>query len=213
MSGTSVDGLRRDLDAGIDPLEALAAFRAAQDAFHAAFVARDPVSCRRGCSACCAQMVFDVTPVEIEDLGRHLRTTGRDAEALERLAGRRAAFDRTRVDLPRRPGESHDDWTERVGLKFWGLGLDCAFLDAQGACSVFEHRPQSCRRFYVHGPAQLCTPADAGDPTRRSRMVEPGGEGEVDALLALASDRVGFDPEDDRLDHALLRWLENRSRS
>jgi len=42
-------------------------------------------------------------------------------------------------------------------------------------------------------------------------MVEPGRDGEVDGLLELMSSRVDFDPEDDRLDHAMLCWLENRS--
>lgn len=42
-------------------------------------------------------------------------------------------------------------------------------------------------------------------------MVEPGVEDEVDVLLQLLGLRVPFDPEEDRLDHALVRWLEHRS--
>ena len=43
-------------------------------------------------------------------------------------------------------------------------------------------------------------------------MVEPGPEDSVDDLLRLMSRQIPFDPEDDRLDHAMVRWLENRSR-
>jgi Fe-S-cluster containining protein len=192
-----------------DPLASLARFRASQREFH------DPVAatatCARGCASCCSQMVFDVAAVEVEDLGLHLRRTGREEEVLPRLRARRALYDRTRLENPRRPGESTDAWTERVARAFWAEDVPCAFLDADGACSVHDHRPQSCRRFFVDGPASLCTAAGCDDPRRRARMVEPGVEGEVDRFLADLDRNAPFDPEDDRLDHALLRWLRSRS--
>jgi Fe-S-cluster containining protein len=207
-----VDGLRAALGAGIEVLPALARFRSAQARYFDRFTTANPVSCRKGCSACCSQMVFDVSAVEIEDLGRHLRRDGRDKELLESLRHRRDLYDRTRREHPRHTGESDDEWTERIARAFWSLGQPCSFLDEDGACSVFEHRPQSCRRFFVHGPAEFCTAEGADNPRRQARMVEPGCDGEVDGLLELMSSRVSFDPEDDRLDHAMLRWLENRSR-
>lgn len=203
--------LRGALGSGIDPLPALARFRVAQERFHADYAATHPVSCRRGCAACCSQMVFDVKPVEVEDLGRHLRRTGRAEETLAALRLRRDRYDRVRRDHPREPGESDDDWIERVARAFWGVGHPCVFLDEDGACSIHEHRPQSCRRFLVHGPADLCRPQTASDEQRQARMVEPGVEDEVDVLLQLLGLRVPFDPEEDRLDHALVRWLEHRS--
>jgi Fe-S-cluster containining protein len=207
-----VEILREAVGAGLDPLLALARFRAVQDRFHADYAAADPVSCTRGCSACCSQMVFDVFPVEVEDLGRHLRREGLDAGILPRLRERRDRFDRLRLENPRRPGESDDDWVERIALAFWVEDDPCVFVDDDGACSIHAHRPQSCRRFFVHGPPQLCTPPTAASPERRARMVEPGTANEVDGLLAALGTRVAFDPEDDRLDHALVRWLELRSR-
>jgi Fe-S-cluster containining protein len=157
-------------------------------------------------------MVFDVSPVEIEDLGRHLRRTGREEQLASALRRRRDLYDAIRLETPRDPGESEDDWTERVARAFWSRAEPCALLDAEGACSVFAHRPQSCRRFVVHGPADLCTPEEADSLDRKALMAEPGSEGEVDRLLLALSRGVRFDPEDDRLDHALLRWIENRSR-
>jgi Fe-S-cluster containining protein len=207
-----VEILREAVRAGLDPLLALARFRAVQERFHEEYAAADPVSCTRGCSACCSQMVFDVFPVEVEDLGRHLRREGRDAEVLPRLRARRDRFDRLRLENPRRAGESDDDRTERVALAFWDEARPCVFLDDDAACSVHAHRPQSCRRFLVHGPAELCAPPTAASPERRARMVEPGEAGEVDELLAALGTRIAFDPDDDRLDHALARWLELRSR-
>lgn len=207
-----VDLLRSAVAAGLEPLLALARFRALQERFHSSYAEADPVSCHRGCSACCSQLVFDVTAVEVEDLGRHLRRNGREEEVLDPLRQRRDRYDQVRLAHPRDVGESHDDWTERIALRFWSLDSPCVFLDDDGACSVFEHRPQSCRRFFVHGPAELCTPQDAAKPERRSRMVEPGPEDAIDDLLELMSRQIPFDPEDDRLDHAMVRWLENRSR-
>ena len=206
-----VDFLRTAVRAGLDPILTLLRFRTFQERFHVEYAEQNPVSCKRGCSACCEQMVFDVAPVEVEDLGRHLRRTGRAEEVLARLRERRHRFDRIRLDHPRESGESDDAWVERVALEFWGEGLGCAFLDDEGACSVHEHRPQACRRFFVHGPPDLCNPADAASDERRARMVEPGSADEVDALLLAMSAQIAFDPEDDRLDHAMVRWLENRS--
>jgi Fe-S-cluster containining protein len=206
-----IDGLRAALGAGIDVLPALARFRSAQARYHAGFVAENPVSCQKGCSSCCSQMVFDVSGVEIEDLGWHLRRSGRVDELLEPLRRRRDLYDQTRLEHPRLRGESDDDWVERVARIFWSLAESCVFLDEDGACSVFDHRPQSCRRYFVHGPAELCNAGDADDTRRRARMVEPGRDGELDGLLEIMNRLVAFDPEDDRLDHAMLRWLENRS--
>jgi len=196
----------------IDPLGALARFRVAQERFHEEYARANPVSCARGCSACCSQMVFDVAPVEVEDLGLHLRHTGRDQEVLDRLRERRDRFDAIRLEHPRQPDEEFTDWVDRLALLFWAEGIPCAFLDGDGACSVHAHRPQSCRRFFVHGRAELCAPESAALPAREARMVEPGLEDEVDHLLRFLGMRVDFDPEDDRLDHAMVRWLENRSR-
>jgi Fe-S-cluster containining protein len=206
-----VDMLRSAIAAGVDPLFALARFRAFQNRFHDAYVAAKPVSCLRGCSSCCSQMVFDVSPVEIEDLGQYLRRAGRQEEVAAALRRRRDLYDAIRLESPRDPGESEDDWTERVARAFWAQAEPCALLDAEGGCSVFAHRPQSCRRFFVHGPADLCTPDAADSPDRKALMVEPGSEDEVDRLLLALNRGVRFDPEDDRLDHALLRWIENRS--
>jgi Fe-S-cluster containining protein len=204
--------LRSAVRAGLDPILALARFRTFQERFHAAYAETNPVSCAPGCSACCQQMVFDVTPVEVEDLGRHLRRADRAEGLLGRLRERRDRFDRIRLDHPRDSGESDDAWIERVALAFWREGIGCAFLDEDGACSVHDHRPQACRRFFVHGSAELCNPDDAASDDRRARMVEPGSADEVDRLLLAMSAQVAFDPEDDRLDHAMVRWLENRSR-
>ena len=206
-----VDLLHAFIREGIEPLAALARFRVAQERFHEVYAKSNPVSCQRGCSACCSQLVFDVTPVEVEDLGRCLRREGRDSEVLARLRSRRDRFDRLRLEHPRKPGESDDDWIERVALLFWSERDPCVFLDDEGACSVYEHRPQSCRRFLVLGPAELCAPGTASLPARDARMVEPGAEDEIDHLLRFLGLRVNFDPEDDRLDHAMVRWLENRS--
>ena len=107
-----VDGLRAALGAGIEVLPALARFRSAQARYHEQFKTENPVSCQKGCSACCSQMVFDVSGVEIEDLGWHLRRSGRVDELLEPLRRRRDLYDRTRLEHPRQSAEGDDEWTQ-----------------------------------------------------------------------------------------------------
>ncbi|RKZ11463.1 hypothetical protein DRQ32_05895 [bacterium] len=203
--------LRAAIQAGIDPLPVLARFRVAQERFHAAYARQNPVSCERGCSSCCTQMVFDLASAEVEDIGQHLRRNGRAVQLLGPLKQRRDLYDEIHREHPRETGEFIDDWIERVARAFWARSVPCVFLDGDGGCSIYEHRPQSCRRFLVHGPAEFCTADQADHPERQAKMVEPGEQDEVDELLQVLGLRIAFDPEDDRMDHALVRWLENRS--
>ena len=165
------------------------------------------VRCGRGCAGCCSQMVFDVHAFEVRRIGRRLRAEGRDGEVRRALGRRIEAYDRIRRDHPREAGESLEDWTERTAVEFWKLDLPCALLDEDGACTVHDLRPWSCRRAFSLSDPQLCRGRTASHPERRFLLADPVEE--IDELLGALDRTTPFDPETDRLDLALARELDH----
>jgi Fe-S-cluster containining protein len=164
------------------------------------------IECARGCSNCCAQMVYDVHSFEVADIGEHLAATGRGEATRRALRDREEAFLGVRRNVTRWAGESADDWQHRVAIAFFALEIPCVFLDAVGACSIHERRPYACRRFFSLSNPRLCTARGVSDPRYRGLVFEPSAR--VDALLRQCDALIGFDAETDRLDLALLRWFE-----
>jgi len=90
------------------------------------------LACAAGCSICCSLRV-DTFAHEIFHLARHLRTT-RTAEELAELQTRLAAHaEKIRALTP---------------LQHATRNIPCPLLRADGYCSVYAARPQSCRRHH-----------------------------------------------------------------
>ena len=107
----------------------------------------DKILCSKGCSSCCSQFV-PVTKSEAALLLKH--SVELDLNRLEKQA---------RLTL--------DNWTEELTEKEG----TCVFLNSQdGSCSVWTHRPASCRNYYVTGSNQYCSVFDR-DP-EKSRSVK-----------------------------------------
>lgn len=93
------------------------------------------IQCRRGCSHCC-HMHVTITLAEAHLALAEARTRGLqiDRERLARQAGR--------------------------GLRGWEAMAPadqaCVFLQADGGCGVYEHRPAGCRKLLVFTPAEQC---------------------------------------------------------
>lgn len=115
------------------------------------------VSCRKGCGACCRQIV----PIsEIE-----ARRVGRLVEELPepRRQEVRVRFDRARErlaeagllsKLENREGFVEGEFAS-FGLAYFHLGIPCPFLE-QESCSIHADRPISCREYLVTSPAVNC---------------------------------------------------------
>ena len=94
------------------------------------------VKCRKGCSACC-HLSIDIFPQEAVLLWKWAEYIGLpiDQARLERQAA-------------------------ATGLDAWGqlppAGTRCVFLGDDGACQVYEHRPSSCRKYFVKTDPDLC---------------------------------------------------------
>jgi Fe-S-cluster containining protein len=112
---------------------------------------RDPESaairCGRGCSACCRNPV-EIWPQEA---------------ALLAQAARAAGIELDRARLERQARQSAASWHEQSEAD-----RACVFLGADGACRVYDARPNACRKLLVVSDPALCDPArHAPEETQR----------------------------------------------
>jgi len=108
------------------------------------------ISCRKGCGACCRQLV----PVSRTEGERLLQVVA--AMPTERRATLNARFAAAETTI------EAGDLTERGGrgdrelsTAYFALGLACPFLEDE-SCSIHADRPLVCREYLVTSPAELC---------------------------------------------------------
>ncbi len=139
----------------------------------AAEEAGTPVSCRKGCGACCRQLA-PVLPIEVPALARALdeMTPERRAGVIARATEARRVAERAglRADLDAvTDPETTLAFRWRVATAWFALGIDCPFLD-EGACSIHAERPLSCREYLVTSDPKHCE--------------DPAGKGVVRVVLS-----------------------------
>jgi Fe-S-cluster containining protein len=108
------------------------------------------ISCRKGCGACCRQLV----PIS--------RTEGEALLALvEAMPKERRKAVRTRFAAAEaaiagaglaEPGGRSD---REISVAYFALGVACPFLEDE-SCSIHPDRPLVCREYLVTSPAELC---------------------------------------------------------
>lgn len=90
--------------------------------------------CRKGCSQCCHQ---------------HVMLSELEARLIEKATGR------ARATPQRIPGPQLAQATREKQARY--IGVPCTFLGADGACTIYEHRPTKCRvHFSLADEAALC---------------------------------------------------------
>jgi Fe-S-cluster containining protein len=125
------------------------------------------VSCKKGCGACCRQLV----PMAEVEAG-HIR------DVVDRLPEPRRTEIRARFAAARRRLEEagllekllHPDGWSRgeelsVGMTYFRQGIACPFLEGE-ACSIYRDRPLACREYLVTSPAEHCARPTAETVTR-----------------------------------------------
>jgi len=150
--------------------------------------ANRPVTCAKGCGACCRQAV-PLSPAEAWMLAdqvaaypaeRRETILARFAEARARLSaagfGERSLAGAGRAEM------------ERLGVDYFRLGIPCPFLEDE-ACSIHAHRPSACREFLAVSPAEYCS-----DPGSRPVRNVPMAASMTDALSRLCASVLGGEP-------------------
>ncbi len=105
------------------------------------------ISCRKGCSACC-HMEVEVTSHEARILGKLVK----DGHVIDRERLKRQS-QRELQDPQWKQGSRNPD-------------NPCVFLNGEGSCSIYDHRPVMCRRHSVTTPAKNCETLDANITVR-----------------------------------------------
>ncbi|MDG4550402.1 MAG: YkgJ family cysteine cluster protein [Candidatus Contendobacter sp.] len=142
--------------------ELLPLFRSMTDAFVEVSVANAraeglEVSCKKGCGACCRQLV-PIAEIEarrlrevVEALPEPRKSTilARFEDARQRLA--RAGL----LEKLRQPRQFRDEEVIPFGMDYFQQGIACPFLEEE-SCSIYTERPLACREYLVVTPAEHC---------------------------------------------------------
>jgi Fe-S-cluster containining protein len=136
-----------------------------------------PVTCAKGCSACCKIQPVPVTPAEAygllllveampEPRRAEILSRFRDCVASVQAAGLVETY------LEGRQAASMEEAKANV-QHYLDLQLVCPFLD-NDACSIYEIRPFTCREYLVTSPKEFC--ADPlSFPVKRVPQIVSGG--------------------------------------
>jgi hypothetical protein len=123
--------------------------------------ANQPISCAKGCAACCRMLVPVSAPeafalrasVSALPLARQAVFGRRLRETMDRLdaAGLLASlWQLAEADRP-----PSDEQLEPVNRAYYRLKLPCPFLEDE-VCAIYEDRPSACRELWVTSPAAWC---------------------------------------------------------
>jgi Fe-S-cluster containining protein len=115
------------------------------------------ISCRKGCGACCRQLV-PVSEIEALHLARVLADLPDEARARVTVRFEEAVAQLERAGLlaclTQLSGRSREE-KRRVGLAYFNERIACPFLEDE-SCSIHPERPSACREYLVTSPAANC---------------------------------------------------------
>src|SRR6478672_12209044 len=150
------------------------------------------ISCRKGCGACCRQLV----PIS--------RTEGEALLALveampkERRMAVRARFADAEARITAAGLAERADRSDReMSLAYFALRVPCPFLEDE-SCSIHTDRPLVCREYLVTSPAELCagptqegvTPVAVPKVSMAARSLQEEGDAWFPLALLMAWSRT-----------------------
>jgi Fe-S-cluster containining protein len=166
------------------------------------------ISCRKGCGACCRQLV-PISRTEGERLlelveqlpaARRQAVRARFTAAAQSL--KQAGLAEALLDPAKRGGKSDREFS----VAYFAQRVACPFLEDE-SCSIHRDRPLVCREYLVTSPAELCAgPTQEGVTPVAVPKVSPAARG-------LDENR----PEVDTLERwfplaLLMEWAKTRQR-
>ncbi len=134
----------------VEAAEVVPALQGLVNAVVAAAEAGKTVSCRKGCGACCRQLV----PVSRSEGERLLRVVdsmpaGRREALQARFVAAEEAIEAAGLDQRQGRGD------RELSVAYFALGMPCPFLEDE-SCSIHQERPLICREYLVSSPPELC---------------------------------------------------------
>lgn len=108
------------------------------------------ISCRKGCGACCRQLV-PISRTEGERLLAMIEKLPAERQTELRRRFGEAAGKIAAAGLTQRAGRSDRE----MSVAYFALGVPCPFLEEE-SCSIHPDRPLVCREYLVTSPAELC---------------------------------------------------------
>jgi Fe-S-cluster containining protein len=145
------------------PDEALPALRVLDDRLMTIAVEANgrPVSCARGCAACCRIQPVPVTPAEAYGLLRLVEALPepKRGRILSRFADRQARLASAGLAegyLEGRRAASQEQ-ARANAQAYLDLGLACPFLEDDDSCGIYRDRPFVCREYCVTSKSEWCS--------------------------------------------------------
>lgn len=146
----------------VRPTELLPVFQGLADAITTIAVEKaekegQTLSCKKGCGACCRQLVpvsevekfrlRDIVAAMPEPRRTEIRRRFANAEQTLATAGVMEKLEHVSTITV---AERH-----QLGREYFGLGIACPFLEDE-SCSIHSVRPVACREYLVSSPAENC---------------------------------------------------------
>lgn len=126
-------------------------------------VASVPTTCKKGCAACCKQLV-SVSPQEVaaiavaypEKLLSKKKKIAEQIELLSALAAQVFGDETEHVITDNKALEAYSKKNEQLADLWWDNQVACVFLKDDNTCSIYDARPIACRGYYVRSDPKLC---------------------------------------------------------
>jgi Fe-S-cluster containining protein len=115
------------------------------------------VSCKKGCGACCRQLV-PISGIEarrLRDLVEEMPEPRRSAIRVRFENARRRLEQANLLEKLRKPESFRDEEVIPFGVDYFNQRIACPFLEDE-SCSIHPERPLACREYLVVTPAEHC---------------------------------------------------------
>lgn len=171
-------------NAAVPAIAVLPALQGVVNAVVGAAEAGREISCRKGCGACCRQLV-PISRTEGEALLALVEAMPKERRKAVRARFAEAEAAIVNAGLAERGARSDRE----MSLAYFALGIACPFLEDE-SCSIHADRPLVCREYLVTSPAALCAgPAQEGVtpvPVPKLSLAAQRLQDERDSWFALA---------------------------
>jgi Fe-S-cluster containining protein len=137
-------------NAAVPAADVLPALQGLVNAVVTAAEAGQAISCRKGCGACCRQLV-PISRTEGERLLALVEAMPRErrGEIKRRFAAAEAVL--LAAGFGKRTGKTDRE----LSTSYFPLAVACPFLEEE-SCSIHAERPLICREYLVTSPPELC---------------------------------------------------------